>query len=273
MSRPDPSGAEPASYVHGHHESVLRSHTWRTIANSAAYLEPHLQPGTTVLDVGCGPGNLTAEMAGRVAPGGVVGVDASTIVIERAAAEHGEAVRFVTGDVHALDFADDTFDVVHAHQVLQHLSDPVGALIEMRRVARPGGIIAVRDADYGGMYWAPAEPALDRWMEIYQAMTVHNRQQADAGRHLLGWFQQAGFADAAMTVTSSVWTFADPASRTWWSELWADRVVESSFRTQALDLGLSDETELARIAEGWRRWAASADGYFLCPHGEVLALA
>jgi hypothetical protein len=74
-------------------------------------------------------------------------------------------------------------------------------------------------------------------------------------------------------VSSSVWTFADPPSRTWWSELWADRVVESSYRTRSLDLGLSDEPELARIAEGWRRWAACRDGYFLCPHGEILAVA
>jgi ubiquinone/menaquinone biosynthesis C-methylase UbiE len=49
--------------------------------------------------------------------------------------------------VYALDFADGSFDVVHAHQVLQHLTDPVAALIEMRRVCRPGGLIAARDGD------------------------------------------------------------------------------------------------------------------------------
>ena len=50
-------------YTHGHHESVLRSHNWRTIANSAAYLAPQLVGGSRVLDVGCGPGTITAEMA------------------------------------------------------------------------------------------------------------------------------------------------------------------------------------------------------------------
>ncbi len=48
-------------------------------------------------------------------------------------------VRFATGDVYALDFDDASFDVVHAHQVLQHLQDPVAALRELRRVLRPGG--------------------------------------------------------------------------------------------------------------------------------------
>ena len=67
-------------------------------------------------------------------------------------------VRFGTGDVYHLDFADDTFDVVHAHQVLQHLTDPVAALGEMRRVCRPGGLVAARDGDYGGFFWFPDEP-------------------------------------------------------------------------------------------------------------------
>ena len=52
-----------AQYTHGHHESVLRSHRWRTAENSAAYLLPHLGPARTLLDVGCGPGTITADLA------------------------------------------------------------------------------------------------------------------------------------------------------------------------------------------------------------------
>src|SRR5581483_10200333 len=64
-------------------------------------------------------------------------------------------VEFATGDVYALDLPTDCFDVVHAQQVLQHLSDPVAALAEWRRVLRPGGWLAVRDSDYAGFVWAP----------------------------------------------------------------------------------------------------------------------
>ncbi len=75
------------TYTHGHHESVLRSHTWRTAQNSAAYLLPHLRSGQSLLDVGCGPGTITSDLALLVAPGDVVGIDASADVVAQAAAQ------------------------------------------------------------------------------------------------------------------------------------------------------------------------------------------
>jgi ubiquinone/menaquinone biosynthesis C-methylase UbiE len=160
------------TYLHGHHDSVLRSHRWRTAENSAGYLLGRLEPGMRVLDVGCGPGTITVDLAARLPGGHVTGIDAAGDVLAEAQAEadrRGQAnVRFETGDVYRLAFEDGTFDVVHAHQVLQHLSDPVGALAEMRRVCRPGGLVAARDADYGGMFWFPADPELAEWQALYQ---------------------------------------------------------------------------------------------------------
>ena len=72
------------TYTHGHHESVLRSHRWRTVENSAGYLIPHLSPGLDVLDVGCGPGTITVDLARRVSPGSVVGIDRSAPMLDRA---------------------------------------------------------------------------------------------------------------------------------------------------------------------------------------------
>ena len=203
----------PDTYSHGHHESVLRSHRWRTAENSAAYLLPHLAPGQSLLDVGCGPGNITLDLAARVAPGPVLGIDAAEDAVAAAneintAPDH---VTFAVGDVYALDAPDATYDVVHAHQVLQHLSHPVDALREMRRVTRPGGVVAARDGVYASFAWAPDDPLLVRWNQLYHQITEHNRAEADAGRYLLGWAQQAGFTD--VTASSSTWTFADPESR------------------------------------------------------------
>src|SRR5919109_849870 len=186
-------------YTHGHQDAVLRSHRWRTAENSAAYLLPHLGPGTTLLDVGCGPGTLTADLAARVAPGRVLAVDASAEVVEEARA-HAEDrgidnLDIVAGDFRDLDIRHGGFDVVHAHQVLQHLREPVGALRHMARPAPPGGLVAARDSDYGAMVWAPASEGLDRWREVYTAVTERNGADADAGRHLLGWAQAAGLRE------------------------------------------------------------------------------
>ena len=197
-------------YTHGHHESVLRSHSWRTAENSAGYLLPLLRPGTALLDIGCGPGTITADLASRVAPGPVTAVDAAASVLASARAETGRRglvnVSFAVADTHHLGFPDDSFDVVHAHQVLQHVADPVAALREMRRVCRPGGHVAVRDSDYHGFVWYPQPPELTEWLDLYQRLARANGGEPDAGRRLLGWARAAGFEE--VTASSSTWCFA-----------------------------------------------------------------
>jgi ubiquinone/menaquinone biosynthesis C-methylase UbiE len=261
------------TYTHGHHESVLRSHTWRSAGNSAAYLLPHLRAGQDLLDVGCGPGTITADLALVVAPGQVVGVDAAADVVVRAE-EHAGALglgnlRFEVGDLFALGYPDASFDVVHLHQVLQHLADPTAALVELRRVLRPDGLLAARDSDYRTFTWAPADPMLDRWLELYLEVTARNGHDARIGPRLLGLAHEAGFSD--VVTSSSTWTYADPESREWWGGLWADRVRSSRFAEQALEYGLSDAQELQALADAFLRWAASPDGVFVLTHVEILA--
>jgi len=262
------------TYIHGHSDSVLRSHRWRTAENSAAYLLPHLADGQRLLDVGCGPGTLTVDLAGRVGPNGsVVGIDLSAAVVQEAAA-HATAqaagnVTFRTGDFRRLEELEGSFDVVHAHQVLQHLRDPVGALAAMGRLARPGGIVAVRDSDYLSFLWTPADPRLDRWREIYMAVSERNGTRGDAGRWLLRWALDVGLTDVAYT--TSTWTFATPADRAWWGGSWAERTVASSFADQAVEYGLASKAELEEVAGGFRDWADQPDGTFVLLHGEIVA--
>jgi ubiquinone/menaquinone biosynthesis C-methylase UbiE len=262
-------------YTHGHHESVVRAHASRTAENSAAFVIPHLTAGRSVLDVGCGPGSITCDFAELVAPGKVVGLDRSAEIVAQAASlasERGvENVEFVTGNIYDLDFEDETFDLVHAHQVLQHLTDPVAALREMRRVAKPGAIVAVRDADFHGMSWYPEVRELDDWMELYQKIARRNGAEPDAGRRLVSWAQQAGFTDVAPS--SSNWLYATAQQRRWQSRVWSERVLHSAFADQALEYGLANEADLARIAAGWHRWGSTDDGFFLIPNGEVIARA
>ncbi len=263
------------AYLHGHHDSVLRSHRWRTAENSAAYLLPWLTPAAHVLDVGCGPGTITVDLAGRVPAGRVTGIDAAAEALADARAEAARRdqrnVTFDVGDVRQLGFDDASFDIVHAHQVLQHLADPVAALAEMRRVCRPGGVVAARDGDYGGFLWFPEDPELSEWLTLYQRVARATGGEPDAGRRLLAWARRAGCTD--VRASASVWLLSTQQERSWWGGLWADRLTQSAFGEHATEHGLATRSDLQRLAGAWRRWASSDDGWFLIPHGEILCRA
>lgn len=261
-----------AHYLHGHHESVLRSHRSRTAANSAAYLLPHLKEGQRLLDVGSGPGTITADLAEIVGPATTMALEATDEAIALTRAELDRrglsAAQTAVGDVHALALDDDSFDVVHAHQVLQHVADPVLALREMARVTAPGGLIAVRDSDYGMFTWHPEVPALDDWNALYHRLARASGGEPDAGRHYRAWANAAGLTD--VTITSTTWCYADDDTVAWWSGLWQERARNSAFAADAVVSGVT-QTELERLAEGWREWGESPDALIAIPSMELVA--
>ncbi|MSS83994.1 class I SAM-dependent methyltransferase [Actinomycetaceae bacterium WB03_NA08] len=258
-------------YTHGHHESVLRSHRSRTVENSAAYLLPFLNDDVHLLDIGAGPGTITADFAEKVkhVTATEIGIEQLSLSKQTMSERQISNVSFAVENVEKLSFPDDSFDVVHAHQVLQHVSDPVQALREMRRVMRPGGIVAVRDSDYAGFVWYPAAPMIDKWLHLYSTVARLNGGEPDAGRRLLSWAQQAGFAD--IQASSSTWCYSTEAERQWWAGLWAERITESSIAKQLVDHGLASTDDLRAISDGWLQWAEADDGWFSVFHGEILA--
>ena len=266
------SEAQAATYTHGYHPAVLRSHSNRTVANSAAYLLEYVKPGIDLLDVGSGAGTITADFARRVAPGRVTALEADEAAIDLTRAEiarHGlDTVDLIIGDVHALNLPEGRFDIVHAHQVLQHVRDPVQALREMRRVCKLGGVVAARDADYAGFVWYPRLPELDQWMRWYQQAARANGGEPDAGRRLLSWARQAGFAD--ITSSSSTWCLATPEARHWWGGMWAERILTSKIAEQLRAQGIATQADLERISHAWLEWAAAPDGWMSIVHGEII---
>ena len=265
---------EAATYTHGHHASVLRSHTWRTALNSAGFLLPHIKPDMTILDIGCGPGTITVDLAGYVPEGRVIGLERAANVLDQAralAVEKGvKNIEFTEGDANSLKYADNTFDIVFCHQVLQHVKDPVGILREMRRVAKPGGIVAARESDYGAFTWYPEVAGMKNWQSLYRKLASYNGGEPDAGRMIHVWAKSAGFATESMTCAVSSWCYSTKQEVAWWSGLWAERTVASSFADTAIQSSIATKAELEEVSETWKRWGDEKDAWFSVPSGEIL---
>jgi SAM-dependent methyltransferase len=196
-----------------------------------------------------GPGTITIDLARRLSPGGVLGIDSSPARMAEAAglaADEGvHNARFTAGDGYSIPVPDASVDIVHAHQVLQHLADPVRALREMRRVLKPGGILAARDACYGGVAWYPRLPGLAGWLRVYRSVHHFAGGDPDAGTALRAWAHEAGFSD--VTSSASIWCFASAADREWWGASWADRVTDPDFLVPAIKSGAARLADLHEI--------------------------
>ena len=163
---------------------------------------------------------------------------------------------------------DDSFDVVHAHQLLQHLGRPVAALAEMRRVCRPDGIVAARDSDYAAMTWFPGDPLLDRWLSIYREVARANGGEPDAGRRLLAWGRAAGFAEVDPVGIGVVLRDSH-----------GPRLVGRTVGRPGHGLGVRGAGRRARRQRSGRAgpdrgrvasWAVDPDGWFSVLHGEIV---
>ena len=259
-------------YTHGYHQAIVDSYRRRTAETCAAFLLPRLRPDAEVLDLGCGPGTITLGLARRA--GRVVGLDVAAKMVDQArelaAGSEVHNVSFEVGSAYELPFGDGSFDVVYAHQVMQHLADPVRALREARRVLRPGGLVAVRDSDYGTMVHSPVEHAIGFWLRLFHEVAAANGGEADAGRYLPGWVHAAGFVDPV--VTTSTTTHADAAGRELWGGMWAVRVTDSDFAQHAVSGGFATRGDLVAISAAFRRWTEHPSGFWAYLNGEVVGV-
>ena len=265
-------------YTHGHHPAVVSAHSWRTAANSLAFLLPHLQPNHRVLDIGCGPGTITCDIASEhVAKGYVTGLDASDSVIAQATKLAGERgvqnVTFLAGDAYNLSYGDGEFDVVFCHQVLQHVHDPVELLREMKRVCKTDGIVAARESDYDGFTWYPASEGLDEWRRVYRTVARGNGGEPNAGRMVHVWAKEAGFAKEKIKCSVNSWCYATKEEVQWWSGTWAERTAGegSALAKSAVEKGaVKGKEDLQVLGKAWREWGENEDAWFAVPSGEVV---
>ncbi|KAJ5101331.1 hypothetical protein NUU61_003553 [Penicillium alfredii] len=259
-------------YTTDHSTSVLSTHSWRTVTNSAPYLLPHLQPYMSILDVGCGPGSISIDLAQRVPSGHVIGVEYVSDPLdgarELASAAGVKNISFQVGDIHDLPFPENTFDVVHAHQVLQHIADPVQALHEMRRVAKPGGIVAARES--AGLTWYPDSEGIATWKDMTERMQRGKGGNPHPGRMIHVWAEKAGFSRESIKKSAGSWCFSTPDERAYWGGSMEARARSSGFAKTAVEEGFARQEELDMIAAGWRAFVEDEDAWFGLLHGEIL---
>jgi SAM-dependent methyltransferase len=256
----DATTRSESTYVVGYSHALHEFMSQRISSVEAGFLLPHLRPGMRLLDCGAGPGTITLGLAEAVAPGEVVGIDISPIQVERASALAEECgvtnVRFEVGDINALPFADDSFDVAFAHTVLMHLRDPVAALREMRRVVRPGGIVAARDNAF--FLTEPLTPEFEQFLTMMANVsqsTVGRPTPAMGLRHrgLLveaGLCRAEGFADVTSFGTSELLHENSTIVR---------GVLDSEGIRRALASAGYDDDARERVAAGRFAWAERPD--------------
>lgn len=307
MSQPHSEQQNHNTYLPGYKE--VGHHEWRTVENSAAYLLPTLQhlssqnPHLTLLDVGAGSGTITASLQKYMPPNGkITAVDLSPEILSRAS-KHAEALGIEKGkitfrapvSVYDLSeiFGENSFDVVHAHQMLCHLDAPVEALREMLKVARPGGVVAVREIDMRTWSMYPDTEVMRAWRRVQLASHEAAGGSNMAGPSLVSWAMKAGAKRGEIEASMGTWLYStEEERRVWgkflavsllpgmmyysWANLWVigtsfrDRIVGGEMRKKILDLGIATAAELDEMGREWERWMETEDATCGTIHGQIL---
>jgi ubiquinone/menaquinone biosynthesis C-methylase UbiE len=170
-------------------------------------------PGMRCVDLGCGGGEVTLELARLVAPAGeVVGVDLDETTLglarEAAARRHVANAEFRGADVNEWD-EPDAYDAVYARFLLHHLSEPVALLARMWRAVRPGGVLIVEDADFDGWCAHPPNDGFDFFVRAYRETLATRGGDHTAGRKLASYFHACGIPRPEVRVVQPAWLDED----------------------------------------------------------------
>jgi ubiquinone/menaquinone biosynthesis C-methylase UbiE len=267
MEKLAPQGSEQSGLeqeVYGLRDTAFqRTMVTRTAQRQAAFFLPHLRPGMSLLDCGCGAGSITIDLARQVAPGPVLGIDLDAGQIEQAralAAEQGVTnVQFESGNVYALPLADAAVDAVFSNALLDHLRAPLDALREMKRVLKAGGVAGVRSADRDGYLLAPPDPLIEKWVAWHEQLKADQGIRVRLAKNLRALLRTAGFVRVEASASYDVYGAAERVALL--GNTMAALTREGWYADQIVNLGWADQAELEAIARTWQRWGESPDAF------------
>jgi SAM-dependent methyltransferase len=210
-----------------------------------------LGPGQRCLDAGCGGGHVTRDLARIVGPTGkVVGIDFDPKVVElarAAAANEGfDNVELLVADARTVDGG--PFDLVYGRFLLSHLSKSEEVLAHMSQLACPGGSVAIEDVDFTGSFCHPANPAYDRYLQLYVEVVARTGGDATLGQRLPRLLIEAGLEDVTWNVFQLVHAVGP------YKEL--ENLTLERIRPALVRHGLASSEEIDEILLSMRRFAA-----------------
>jgi SAM-dependent methyltransferase len=208
--------------------------------------------GLACLDVGCGGGDVTLELARRVAPHGtVVGVDIDETKLEIARHEAQQQgllnVVFQLSDVREMSGAAG-FDIVYSRFLLTHLSDPASVIRAFYAQLRPGGMVAVEDIDFSGHFTYPESRAFGRYHELYCATVLRRGGDPNIGPRLPLLLKDSGFEDVGVSIVQPIATEGE-------AKLISPMTMEN-IAGAVLEDGLATREEIDRVVRELYRFAA-----------------
>lgn len=275
-----------SNYTQGYSKATTSTHAARTIESDAAFLLPHLKPTDKILDVGCGPGSITAGFGPLVPQGSVLGIDISESVIAGAKTSLPRSVANVTfekADLLApsgLPYPDASFDVVFSSQLFPHLASTATkrlALAEMRRVLKPGGILATRDA--AELHFYPRSYHLDQlWAGNMRKAHTYGGGQPDTeadsgfpGGAMPGLMRSVGFDSGSIEAGAGTTVHSGSQARRLFVDGSLGRLSEGdAFRKSWDRCGISSE-EIEETKDALNRWAADEDAWYIALQAEIIA--
>lgn len=261
----------------------------RSLRDELPELQKYLKAGLSVLDVGCGHGSISLDVAQAIQPGKLVGIDISSASVEISttlAEEHQVSnVDFKVMDAHKLDFDDNTFDLVYSYTVAHFWVDPTQVMRELKRVAKPDArVVTAGIRDYGFIPHYPDCPnyikvmdSISASMEARRAAVIAGTDECKgdwdffwdfyAGRKCVQWYVDTGFTDLQISTHVEDWWY--PGSEGKDTLFFTGNHFQNEFtqlvKERAVERGYLDRETADKSIEEMKQWEQIQHAFYFHP--------